>query len=523
MDYLSIAKDFLKAKDYAKAIEAASMANNNNNNWRAFDIIATALFYEQEFESSIRNFEFALKINPEENDIRLKYSWSLYSICKYQQAVDQIKICGVRKEDWQSLKMLGHCHLQTSNYRSAIDAFLKSLLLNRDWLSYYYKGLAHYNLCQDNEAIDAFENSLQEKENWASYRYMAESLARLNQDDKSKLMSFKSLKALKKQKLCETQPNSEDLYSIIAMQYNQLGFKDKASRAMEIHYRNPASDICQVVDPYLGMKPRGITTTREEIIHLQFELKNQGYAFIPSYCSTESSDSQLQQWKNVLHIHIPKCAGTYFEGPLIRLMAALQEASIESSSTQFNLKKYFWHGNMIHQHQMNGYVAGLSNFDDLDNLFLVAHGSNYSQYERKVKSLSRSIRKICLVRNPSARLFSCLRMESRSTEDVGILYQELQKIPYNIFNSMDKYIYSYGLDDNVHEAPYCTPVNYGKINDIEFISVDDELLAQKIKSAFLSANNMPNIVQYNRINEHSQRVNGSMVYLKNSLEVCIAN
>ena len=70
---------------------------------------------------------------------------------------------------------------------------------------------------------------------------------------------------------------------------------------------------------------------------------------------------------------------------------------------------------------------------------------------------------------------------------------------------MDRYIYDYDLFECQRELPYCDPTDYKNCEEIEFIDISDEILISGIKSSFLSATSMPNIVQYDRLNDDKSK------------------
>ena len=51
--------------------------------------------------------------------------------------------------------------------------------------------------------------------------------------------------------------------------------------------------------------------------------------------------------------------------------------------------------------------------------------------------------------------------------------------------------------------PYCDPSDYENCGEVDFFDVSDIRAISKIRSSFLSATCLPNIVQYNRLNSDS--------------------
>ena len=71
---------------------------------------------------------------------------------------------------------------------------------------------------------------------------------------------------------------------------------------------------------------------------------------------------------------------------------------------------------------------------------------------------------------------------------------------------MDRYIYDYNLFEGYEESPYCDPFDYEKCETIDFIDISDDDAISKVKSSFLSAALLPNIVQFNRLNDDKDKV-----------------
>ena len=71
---------------------------------------------------------------------------------------------------------------------------------------------------------------------------------------------------------------------------------------------------------------------------------------------------------------------------------------------------------------------------------------------------------------------------------------------------MDRYIYDYDLFDGHKESPYCQPFDYEHCDSIDFIDIADNDSIARIKSSFLTATLMPNIVQFNRLNDDKGKI-----------------
>ena len=141
--------------------------------------------------------------------------------------------------------------------------------------------------------------------------------------------------------------------------------------------------------------------------------------------------------------------------------------------------------------------------DDLQGSFLANHGGKHGTYNQNLREAGISAKKICLVRDPSQRLYSHIRHHGRNQFDKSTL---LSKYSKELSNTMDKYIYDYNLFDGYNESPYCDPFDYKKCETIDFLDISDDYAISKVKSSFLSATLLPNIVQYNRLNDDNNKI-----------------
>ena len=212
---------------------------------------------------------------------------------------------------------------------------------------------------------------------------------------------------------------------------------------------------------------------------------------------------QLRSWKNLIHIHIPKCAGTNFERPLSKLPIFLnQELKSNSliSASESQYMHYLWHGNLAGK--CNHDVFILEAFKDqkisrMQGSFLPIMAQNMVS---NIRNFRRGYppRKICLVRILETLVFP----------HKGCRARKLQVVTWRIvartnWKCYDRYIYDY----NLHKVAmnfHCQPNDYDNCDSIIFWyfrrSRPQEL------SHVPHATLMPNIVQFNRLNDDSNRI-----------------
>ena len=140
--------------------------------------------------------------------------------------------------------------------------------------------------------------------------------------------------------------------------------------------------------------------------------------------------------------------------------------------------------------------------NNLQGSFLSNHFAKHGTYCQKLSEASICARKICLVRDPSQRLYSNIKHAgAREYNKSGLINKCMKHLP----NLMDRYIYDYNLFENHKEFPYCSPTDYENCDSIDFLDISDDQFISMVKSSFLSATLMPNIVQYNRLNDERDK------------------
>ena len=149
------------------------------------------------------------------------------------------------------------------------------------------------------------------------------------------------------------------------------------------------------------------------------------YAFHPSYFCKDASEVQLEAWKHLIHIHIQKCAGENFYKPLLELIQYLKSTSQNTkkhfhNAAQNTKVEYLWHSSGQGSQRKWQYDAFLRMFcqgkmlNNIQGSFFSNHSSPFGPYEKKFLEQGISTKKICLVRDPSDRLYSHLRFIART-------------------------------------------------------------------------------------------------------------
>ena len=399
----------------------------------------------------------------------LKIALEEYGNKNFDKAIDAFNKSIALRDDWRSYQGLGFALGETQQYQKAIDAFSKSIALHADWRSYQGIGFALFEIKQYKKAIGAFNKSIA-----------------LHGDCRS--------------------------YIDLALSLRKLGRQEQAVKATQIIYRLGDRSPHVKIDPYLGQKNK-VTVTRDLIKKIQRDLSDIQFAFHPSFLTEVEEDNQLQHWKHLIHIHIPKCAGSNFIDPLAELPTEYAKAcknyNFKISSSR--CKDYLWHGNLKGKITHDAFILEAFNGRKLDTLqgsLLANHGAKHAIYCERLSEADILPKKVCLVRNPSQRLYSHVRMIGKNCHDKKDLLNKC--LNESIYNIMDRYIYDYNLYADREEAPYCNPTDYKNCDSIDFLDISDEISISMLKSSFLSATLMPNMVQYNRINTNKKNMDDSL-------------
>ena len=275
------------------------------------------------------------------------------------------------------------------------------------------------------------------------------------------------------------------------------------------------------IDPCLG-RQEGVSVTREKIRSLSNDLSRLGYAYHPSFFAGEKNDELLRSWKHLIYIHIPKCGGTNFVEPLEVLPGKISNQLRKSKHMRNSPSRhnhYLWNGNLGLRIVHDAYIRetfGAKRLGDIQGSFLATHFGKHSFYDQEMTKIGASTKKICLVRDPSSRLYSHIRHHGRISKDQQELLHYCECDGPNL---IDRYIYDYDLFEGDKESPHCQPFEYEQCNSIDFIDIADDESITMIKSSFLTATLMPNIVQYNRINDAKDKSYNNQLEERNFAEV----
>ena len=414
--------------------------------------------------------------------------WILNNENRPLEAIDVFHKSLNLKEHWNTYQGLGWALNNARQHLEAVDVFRKSIALKEDGDSYCGLGWALNNVCEFTEAIDAFHKSLAFKEHWNTYRGLGWALYNANQFQEAIDVFHKSL-AFKEHW------NTYNGLGQALFNTNQLKeAEDNIIRASK-NYSLLREPIV-LIDPFLGNGGSYEKVDSEQLEQLKSICSNYGYEFNSSF--EGGNDPYLESWKYLMYLHIPKCGGSSFEKPLHLLKNNLVHLSRDLKGTH----RYLNSSNQL----LDGFeVASLkklissSSCKDLKSVFVATHGAPWSDLHQHIsKTINVCPRIIATVRDPHQRLMSHIRHEARLGISGKIMDVMIEKEDCQFRNIIHKNIFDYGLRNNF----FTSNNDRSKlIDNIDFIDMSDSLTIAKVKSAFLSASSLPNIVQYSRLND----------------------
>ena len=490
----------LGTDQYLEAIDAFRKSIALKESWGSYNGLGWALALQSKYQ-------YPEAIDAFHNSIALNEGWNSYMglgrilalQSKYPEAIDAFHNSISLKEDWNSYNGLGWALINTHQSDEAIDNFRKSIVIKEDWNSYFGLGKALSIQNKYPEAIDAFHNSISLKEDWNSYNGLGWALFNMRQNQQA-------IDAFKKAVLIGDADNHNDnglTYDALASIYSLKGDNELAARSKYLYFQNSICKPASLLDPYIGHHTSSVDLEKHEIIKIQSTCKEYGRDFLPSF-RVEESDYLLDAWKYLVYLHIPKCGGSSFENPLHQVVLKLKEDQ-PKSLVRVEKKLFLNTGNLSGVHTLEAFkevIADLSGASQkVESIFYAPHNIAWNKLNMNLEKCAQvHLRVLTTVRDPKSRLLSHLKdvaFECRTKEDL------LKRVGENssaLDNCMHKYIFDYGLEGSTSSRPPCDTSDYRMIDHIDFIDISDASTIAKVKSSFLSASSLPNVVQYSRLN-----------------------
>ncbi len=207
------------------------------------------------------------------------------------------------------------------------------------------------------------------------------------------------------------------------------------------------------------------------------------HEFIPSY---HHKELRASKYSKILYVHIPKCGGYTFERPISLL---LQDIATINRKMHLALHP----GSYILSHTIKTKDHMIALLDKLKTLeannirssFIHLHSTiDYNFMPDLLKIHSNNIKIVSTVRDPRERLQSAVRMAAREADSIDDLKKIIKRVPESFDNAIYNYLSQPSLKGQSLEDPYSSIIN-----------ISDYLKINKLKSDFLTASGLPNILQ----------------------------
>ena len=458
-----------KPRDAIKTFEDALSLQRD---WRALCGKGSALIALGEYNLSIKLIHEAIDLNRTIGDtaeIHETLAKAYYGLSEWEKCIQYAERSYRIKKKVSVLQILAIAHSASENHKLAVTLF--------DHITIFEPPLDHVCLTS-----------------------LSQSLFHLGNYKRAHAVISKALKIKRSPELCTFQEKckehiekTESIYSPYVSPYVHGGV---------------FSPIIEF-DPYLGFEH---SSEHIEGVVLQSSINHcnkYGYDFIPSYW--HQNNPQLKtKWGDICFIHIPKCAGTSFQMPIIKLLRLLGMMTKEMGLSCTH--KFYGHSD-IHDfptcQAILDIITSEENHAESLGSFFSFHGSEWKNFINTFESLvSREVKIICSVREPQERLLSNIKHAAAHCNSVRELEKHILNplSEWSFNNSIHRYIFNDGLSWPIDKDPLTNHLRI-PISDSEILFLDykDQESLSRIKSMFISSNNLPNMVHAKRINSASNR------------------
>ena len=448
--------------------------------------LAMAYLKNEETSNSIKHLRISLGLaySTERQKLLVKV---LMGANQFHLALQEINLLIESEINWDALQQKGICHYHLSQFNDSAKSLLQSITLKKDQKSFKLLGSCYSKLGKCKLAIKAFHDSIALQEGWNNCQCLGWEYLKAKDFAKSEEYFRKSI---------HLRPVGS-VYRGLGVALSALGKKDEAREYFGLHLdrKKPVA----LIDSTLGLGKSPFDISLENLRSVQSVCRELGYSFHPSEITRE--ESSLTSWRNLMYLHIPKCAGSSFKIPFYTLFDKLINSSRGLSINPDNSQLYMNTRDLIgDDYMLSGLkrIATRKKNEDLSSIFFTTAKSPppswHETYSDICKLSNSEPRVLAITRDPRDRLLSHIKWES-SHFTLDAMRERINSKNCIMNNTMYNFIYRSPFSSDVSEEE-----RLDSVNRFDFVDISNNEFLSQIKSAFLSSSRLPNIVQVEKMN-----------------------
>ena len=447
--------------------------------------LAMAYLKNEETSNSIKHLRISLDLaySIERQKLLVKV---LMGANQFHLALQEINLLMESEINWDALQQKGICHYHLSQFDDSAKSLLQSITLKKDPKSFKLLGSCYSKLGKCKLAIKAFHDSIALQEGWDNCQCLGWEYLKAKDFARSEEYFRKSI---------HLRPVGS-VYRGLGIALSALGKEDEAREYFSLHLdrKKPVA----LIDSTLGLGKSRFDISLETLRSVKSACTGLGYSFYPSEIIKE--ESSLMSWRNLMYLHIPKCAGSSFKVPFYMLFDKLISSSERAINTG-NSQLYMNTRGLISDYDMlNGLkrIATRKKNKDLSSIFFTTAKSpppSWHETYTDICKLSNSESHVVVItRDPRERLLSHIKWES-SHFTLDTMLERINSKNCIMNNTMYNFIYQSPFSSDVSEEE-----RLESVNSFDFVDISNNEFLSQIKAAFLSSSGLPNIVQVEKMN-----------------------
>ena len=447
--------------------------------------LAMAYLKNEEISNSIKHLRISLDLaySTERQKLLVKV---LMGANQFHLALQEINLLIESEINWDALQQKGICHYHLSQFNDSAKSLLQSITLKKDQKSFKLLGSCYSKLGKCKLAIKAFHDSIALQEGWNNCQCLGWEYLKAKDFAKSEEYFRKSI---------HLRPVGS-VYRGLGIALSALGKKDEAREYFGLHLdrKKPVA----LIDSTLGLGKSRFDISLETLRSVKSACRGLGYSFYPSEIIKE--ESSLMSWRNLMYLHIPKCAGSSFKVPFYMLFDKLISSSERAINTG-NSQLYMNTRGLISDYDM---LSGLKRIatrkknEGLSSIFFTTAKSPppswHETYSDICKLSNSESHVVVITRDPRERLLSHIKWES-SHFTLDTMLERINSKNCIMNNTMYNFIYQSPFSSDVSEEE-----RLESVNSFDFVDISNNEFLSQIKAAFLSSSGLPNIVQVEKMN-----------------------